>query len=165
MQGLGRRGEQEARRRCGEGKGKKRTLGTHGKKTEVEIRSSQRKVKRRLGALWRGTLEWKRIDAKERKETDAVGGGAPWKAASGAQSSTAEIGPSGESRVGVNQKGSLERRKAEESASGEVFQEIRQHVGQSWESSQLEDELVDWNEDDEMMRQWDKVNKEEERLR
>ena len=55
----------------------------------------------------------------------------------------AEIGPFGEPRVGVNQKGSLERRKAEESASGDVFQEIRQHMGQSWESSQLEDELVD----------------------
>ena len=35
----------------------------------------------------------------------------------------------------------LERRKAEESASGEVFQEIRRHMGQSWERSQLEDEL------------------------
>ena len=84
---------------------------------------------------------------------------------SGAQSSKADIGPTSESRVGVNQKGSLERREAEESASGDVFQEIRQHMGQSWERSQLEDELVDWHEDDEMMRQWDKVNKEEERLR
>ena len=85
-------------------------------------------------------MEWKRIDAKERRETDAAGGGAPWKTASEAQSSKADIGPTSESRVGVNQKGSLERREAEESASGDVFQEIRQHVGQSWESSQLDDE-------------------------
>ena len=37
--------------------------------------------------------------------TDAAGGGVTWKAASGAQRSEAQIGPSGESGVGVNREG------------------------------------------------------------
>ena len=52
-------------------------------------------------------LEWRRIEAKERRDTDAAGRGVTWKAASGAQSSEAEIGSCGDSGVGVNRKGSL----------------------------------------------------------
>ena len=69
--------------------------------------------------------EGKRIEAKE---ADAAGVGVNWKAASGAQSPKAEIGWP---RVGVTRKGSLEMRKAEESASGDVIQEIRRHMGRS----------------------------------
>ena len=67
-------------------------------------------------------MECTGIEAKEPRETDAAGGGVTWKAASGAQSSKADIGPSGESGVGVNPKGSLEV-KAEESSSGDVILE------------------------------------------
>ena len=38
-------------------------------------------------ALWRVTLEGRRIEAKEWRETDAAGGGVTWKAA------RAELGP------------------------------------------------------------------------
>ena len=44
--------------------------------------------------LWRVTLEWRRMEAKEWRETDAARGGVTWEAASGANSSGAEIGPS-----------------------------------------------------------------------
>ena len=59
-------------------------------------------------------VEWKRIEAKETREMDAAGGGVTGKAAFGAPSSKAEIGPSGESGVGVNRKGSVEMKKAGE---------------------------------------------------
>ena len=106
------------------------------------------------------------IEPKEPREMDGAGGAATWKAASEAQSSEAEIGPSGESGIGVNRKDSLETRKA--SSVGEVGQEMRPCVGQSWDCSQLEDDLeerdsMDWLEDDEVMRQLEEVNKGEER--
>ena len=65
-------------------------------------------------AVWRATLEWKKVEEKERRETDAAGVGVIWKAVSGAQSSKAEIGPSRESGVGVNRKGSRARPKFHE---------------------------------------------------
>ena len=68
--------------------------------------------------LWSAKLEWRRIEAKERRETDAAGGGVTWKAASGAQSSKAEIGPSGKSGVGVNRKGSLRDQSSKGSTGG-----------------------------------------------
>ena len=42
-------------------------------------------------------------------------------------------------------------------------------MGRSWNCSQVEDELeerdaMDWLEDDEIMRQWEEVSKEEERI-
>ena len=66
---------------------------------EKELREARK-------ALRRVTLEWKRIDAKEPKETDAAGVDGKWKAASGAQVSKAKIGTSGKSGVGVNRKSS-----------------------------------------------------------
>ena len=80
-------------------------------------------------------MHGKMNDAKESRETGAAGVGDNGMAASGAQSSKAEICPSGESGVGVNQKGSLEISKAQESASGDVFQETRRHGS----NSQLEE--------------------------
>ena len=135
MQGLGRRCELEARRHCGEGKGKKRTLGTHGKRAEVENRSSPKESEE---ALFRNILLWDDVIStmvKELREAGrslvaryagmekdrcqrAEGDGCLLEVAplgklhSEAQSSKADIGPTGESRVGVNQKGSLERREA-----------------------------------------------------
>ena len=61
-------------------------------------------------------VERKRIDAKEQRETDAAKNSVTWKAESGAQSSTAEMGFSGECGVGVNQKGLVEMRKTEKVA-------------------------------------------------
>ena len=58
----------------------------------------------------------------------------PGLAASGAQGSKAEIGPLARS-PGLASTG-----KAEESASDQVFQEARRHMGQSWDCSQIEDE-------------------------
>ena len=66
-------------------------------------------------------MNGKRIEAKEPRETDVAGGGVT------CQSSEAEIGPSGESGVGVNRK--------------DLLEEIRLSVGQSWDFSQVEDEL------------------------
>ena len=68
--------------------------------------------------LWRVTLEWRRIEVKEQRETDAAGGGVTCKAASGAQSSEAEIEPSCESGVGVNRKGSLGGQRSVSSTGG-----------------------------------------------
>ena len=84
-----------------------------------DVISEMEKELREAGnALWRVTLEWRRIEARERRDTDAAGGGATWKAASGVQSSKAEIGPAGESGVGVNRKSSLEEQSYTSSAGG-----------------------------------------------
>ena len=114
-------------------------------------------------------MRWsgKRIEAKEAREADVAGCGVTWKAASGTQSSEAEIGPSGGSAVGVNRKDSLETRNAR--ANGEVVQETCRSVGQSWDCAQLEDELEErdvmgWLEDDEMRRKWEEVSKDEEKI-
>ena len=86
---------------------------------------------------------------------DAAEGGITWKAASVARSSTAEMGPSGEPGIGVNRK--------------DLSEETRRSVGPGWESSQVEDVLeerdaMDWLEDDMMMRRWEEVSQEEEKI-
>ena len=48
---------------------------------------------------------------------------------------------------------------------GDFAAEPFQHLGQSWDCSQIEDELgerdaMDWLMNDEVMRQWDEVSKE-----
>ena len=70
---------------------------------------------------WRKEL-MSAIEAKEHREVDAAEGGVTWKAVSEAHSSKAEVGPSGESRFGVNRKDPLE--------------ETRRRVRQSWDCSQ-----------------------------
>ena len=55
-----------------------------------DVISEMEKELREAGKdLWWAKLEWRRIEAKERRETDAAGGGDTWKAASEAQSSKA----------------------------------------------------------------------------
>ena len=72
----------------------------------ADVISEMEKELREAGEdLWRGTLESKRIEANERRETLTAGGGGTWKAASGAESSKTEIGPSDESRVGHKRNG------------------------------------------------------------
>ena len=51
---------------------------------------------------------------------------------------------------------------------GDVAWMSSRQVGQSWDCSQVEYELeerhaMDWLEDDEMMKQWEEVSKEEEK--
>ena len=62
-----------------------------------------------------------------------------------------------------------ERRNADRSSGGDVVGEPLQHVDQSWDCSQKEDEseercAMDWRMDDEMMRQREEVCKEEEKV-
>ena len=53
-----------------------------------DVISEMDKEQREAGkALSRVAVEWRRIEANERRETDAAGGGVTWTAASGAQSS------------------------------------------------------------------------------
>ena len=107
-----------------------------GGEEEKEVIDEVRRVDKEVMSA----MEGKRIGAKELREADTAGVGVNLKAASGAQSSKAEIGPSDESGVGVNQKGPLEMRNAEESASGHVVPETRRHRGQRWDCSQIERE-------------------------
>ena len=65
------------------------------------------------------------------------------------------MGLSGGSGFGVNRK--------------DLLKETRRSVSQSWDCSQVEDDLeegagMDWYEDDEMLRPWEEVGKEGEKL-
>ena len=57
----------------------------------------------------------------------------------------------------------------ERSSSGGVAEEPCQHAGQSWDCSQVENELeeraaMNWPLDDEMMRPWEEVSKDEDEI-
>ena len=63
----------------------------------------------------------------------------------------------------------VEESNAERGSGGDVADEPFQHLGQSWDCSQMEDELeerdaTDWIMDDEMIRQWEEVCKVDERI-
>ena len=72
------------------------------------ISEMERELREAGKELRQVTLEWKGAEVKGRIVMDASRSDVTWMAASGTQSSKAEIGPSGESGYGVNRKGSLE---------------------------------------------------------
>ena len=95
------------------------------------------------------------IMVEETRETDAAMGEGTWKAACGAQSTKAGGDPFGESELEVGQKGL-----SEGSASCWKL---------NWDCSRDENNLeegdvMDWLEDDEMMKQWEEVSKDEEKI-
>ena len=92
--------------------------------------------------------EWKRIEAKETREMDAASPGRRH----------LELASTGRARWRCRrQEGKFQR---------DVTQEALRHMGQSWDSSQMEDELeerdaTDWLAGDEMTKQWEEVSNEE----
>ena len=89
------------------------------------------------------------------KEADTVGGGVTRNTVSAAQSTTAGEDSLKKSELGVGRKDELKR--------------IDQSLKQKWVCHQIEEyfgegEVTDWYEDDEMVRQWEKTSKEEEKI-
>ena len=86
-------------------------------------------------------MEWKRIEARETKETDVAGGGVSGKGAPGGQSSKAEI----DSGIGVNRKSSLEDQSSMTSAGG--LQKKRKAVVRKEfaDTQEYESRQQDWN--------------------
>ena len=95
------------------------------------------------------------IFAQEQKQIGAAEGGVTRDAASVAQSSKAEIGPSSESGSDVNRK--------------DLVEETRQSMSQCSDRWKVVDDLeegdaMDRYEDGEMMRQWEDVSQEEGKI-
>ena len=89
------------------------------------------------------------------KEADTVGGGVTRNTVSAALSTHAGEDSLRKSELGIGRKDDLKG--------------IEQSLKQKWDSSQIEGDfgdgdVVDWYEDDEMMRQWEEASKEEEMI-
>ena len=102
-----------------------------GKGEKEEINEMRRVEKEVMNAM-----EWKRIDAKEPRETGSAGGGVTWKAESGAQGSKAEIGSSRESGVGVKWERWVEMSKTQKSPIDNFAERPK------WEFSQIVDDFA-----------------------
>ena len=111
-------------------------------------------------------VEWIRIEAKEPWKTDAAGVGVNWKAASEAQSSEADINPS--ANPGLASTGRVRWRREWQVPAARSFRRLvgtrlKDGTVRRLKMSRRRD-AMDWLEDDEMMRRWDEVSKEEEQI-